>query len=57
MALFEHERTSAEVLMIYALYLYFLGQSFRNTSKALEPFDEKRRCCRVEMGSKVYSQT
>ncbi|OLE43277.1 MAG: hypothetical protein AUF73_02770 [Thaumarchaeota archaeon 13_1_20CM_2_39_11] len=41
MALFERERTSAEVVM-YALYLYFLGLSFRNTSKALEPFDEKR---------------
>jgi putative transposase len=28
---------------VYALYLYFLGQSFRNTSKALEPFEEKKR--------------
>ena len=27
---------------MYALYLYFLGLSFRNTSKALEPFREKR---------------
>src|SRR6476659_3843438 len=27
---------------MYALYLYFHGLSFRNTSKALEPFREKR---------------
>ncbi|MGA9168649.1 MAG: hypothetical protein WBZ20_00705 [Nitrososphaeraceae archaeon] len=27
---------------MYALYLYFLGLSFRNTSKALEHFREKR---------------
>jgi hypothetical protein len=26
---------------MYALYLYFLGLSFRNTSKALEPFEEE----------------
>jgi|SRR5918995_1200326 putative transposase len=39
--MFERERTSAELVM-YALYLYFLGLSFRNTSKALEPFREKR---------------
>jgi putative transposase len=28
---------------MYALYLYFLGLSFRNTSKALEVFEEKGR--------------
>ena len=27
---------------MYALYLYFLGLSFRNTAKALDPFIEKR---------------
>jgi putative transposase len=27
---------------MYALYLYFLGLSFRNTSRALGPFKEKR---------------
>lgn len=27
---------------MYALYLYFLGLSFRSTSKALDPFVEKR---------------
>jgi len=37
----ERERTPTELVM-YALYLYFLGLSFRNTSKALEPFREKR---------------
>ena len=41
MSLVERERTSTELVM-YALYLYFLGLSFRNTSKALEPFREKR---------------
>ena len=40
MSLVERERTSTELVM-YALYLYFLGLSFRNTSKALEPFREK----------------
>jgi transposase-like protein len=39
--MFERERTSTELVM-YALYLYFLGLSFRNTSKALGPFKEKR---------------
>jgi transposase-like protein len=39
---FERERTSAEVIM-YALYLYFLGLSFRSTSKAIQPFGEDGR--------------
>lgn len=26
---------------MYALYLYFLGLSFRSTSKAIEPFEER----------------
>ncbi|HZC21602.1 MAG TPA: hypothetical protein VE223_08155 [Nitrososphaeraceae archaeon] len=42
MSIFERERTSAEVVM-YALYLYFLGLSFRNTSKAIQPFGEEGR--------------
>jgi hypothetical protein len=42
MSMFERERTSVGLVM-YALYLYFLGLSFRNTSKALEPFEEKKR--------------
>jgi hypothetical protein len=44
MMAFERERTSAEVIL-YALYLYFLGLSFRSTSKAIQPFGEegKRR--------------
>ena len=41
MNMFERERTSVGLVM-YALYLYFLGLSFRNKSKALEPFEEKR---------------
>lgn len=40
MSLFERERTSAEVIL-YALYLYFLGLSFRNTSKAIQPFGKE----------------
>jgi putative transposase len=42
MSLFERERTSAEIIM-YALYLYFLGLSFRSTSKAIQPFGEEGR--------------
>ena len=39
---FERNRTSTIVVM-YSLYLYFLGFSLRNTSKALVIFrDEKR---------------
>ena len=41
MRLFERERTPAEVIL-YALYLYFLGLSFRNTSKAIQPFEKER---------------
>jgi putative transposase len=41
MSMFKRERTSVGLVM-YALYIYFLGLSFRNTSKALEPFKEKR---------------
>jgi putative transposase len=36
MRIIERERTSAEVVL-YALYLYFLGLSFRSTSKAIQP--------------------
>ena len=39
---FERNRTSTFIIM-YSLYLYFLGLSLRNTSKALVIFrDEKR---------------
>jgi putative transposase len=38
--MFERERTSTELVM-YALYLYFLGLSFRNTSRAIEPFEKR----------------
>ncbi len=33
----KRERTPTEVVM-YSLYLYFLGLSFRSTAKAIEPF-------------------
>jgi hypothetical protein len=36
-AVIKRERTSAEIVM-YALFLYLLGLSFRNTSTALQPF-------------------
>jgi putative transposase len=38
--MFERDRTKP-YLIRYALYLYFLGLSLRNTSKALEPFVER----------------
>jgi len=38
----ERERTSAEVIL-YALYLYFLGLIFRSTSKAIQPFGKEGR--------------
>lgn len=36
---FSRNRTSTFIVM-YSLYLYFLGLSLRNTSKALEPFKD-----------------
>ena len=39
---FGRNRTSTIVVM-YSLYLYFLGLSLRNTSKALDIFDDKKR--------------
>jgi hypothetical protein len=39
---FVRNRTSTIVVM-YSLYLYFLGLSLRNTSKALDIFDEEKR--------------
>ena len=39
---FERNRTST-VIVMYSLYLYFLGLSLRNTSKALEPFQNNKR--------------
>jgi transposase-like protein len=41
MLVFQRKRTSTGLIM-YALYLYFLGLSFRSTAKALDPFIEKR---------------
>lgn len=38
--LLERERTSTWTVM-YALYLYFLGLSFRSTARAIEPFAER----------------
>jgi putative transposase len=42
MLAFERERTNPHVVL-YALYLYFLGLSFRNVAHALEPFGEEAR--------------
>ncbi|HEX6293690.1 MAG TPA: hypothetical protein VFZ46_00920 [Nitrososphaeraceae archaeon] len=39
---FIRNRTSTIVVM-YSLYLYFLGLSLRNTSKALDIFDDEKR--------------
>lgn len=40
MAIMERERTSTWTVM-YALYLYFLGLSFRSTARAIEPFADR----------------
>ncbi|MDX1371563.1 MAG: DDE-type integrase/transposase/recombinase [Nitrososphaeraceae archaeon] len=40
--LFQRNRTSTCIVM-YSLYLYFLGLSLRNTSKALELFKDQKR--------------
>lgn len=42
MLLFQRKRTDPH-LVLYALYLYFLGLSFRNVSRALEPFGKEGR--------------
>ena len=39
---FVRNRTSTIIIM-YSLYLYFLGLSLRNTSKALDIFDDEKR--------------
>jgi putative transposase len=39
--MFERERTKPYVIR-YALYLYFLGLSLRSTSRAIEPFANRR---------------
>ena len=39
---FERNRTPTFIIM-YSLYLYFLGLSLRNTSKALVIFRDERR--------------
>ena len=39
---FERNKTST-VIVMYSLYLYFLGLSLRNTSKALVIFKDKKR--------------
>jgi len=42
MIVFEREKTSSEVIL-YELYLYFPGLSFRSTSKAIQPFEKEGR--------------
>ncbi len=39
---FERNKTST-VIVMYSLYLYFLGLSLRNTSKALVIFKDEKR--------------
>src|SRR5574339_1179462 len=36
----KRDRTSSQIIM-YGLYLYFLGLSFRNVSRAIEPFIQR----------------
>ena len=52
MAIVQRERTFAEIVM-YALYLYFLDLSFRNTVRALEPFAERSHVAIWGMGTEV----
>ena len=40
---FERNRTSTIIVIMYSLYLYFLGLSLRNTSKALVIFKDEKR--------------
>jgi hypothetical protein len=40
MSISERERTAAEIIL-HAYYLYFLGVSFINTFKAVQPFGEE----------------
>jgi putative transposase len=42
MRIIERERTSEEIILYTALYLYFLGLSLRSTSKGIQPFEEGR---------------
>ncbi|MFB5600779.1 MAG: hypothetical protein ACE5SW_11215, partial [Nitrososphaeraceae archaeon] len=40
---FERNRTPTTCIVMDSLYLYFLGLSLRNTSKAVEPFKDQNR--------------
>ena len=40
---FERNRTSTIIVIMYSLYLYFLGLSLHNTSKALVIFKDEKR--------------
>ena len=52
---FERNKTST-VIVMYSLYLYFLGLSLRNTSKALIIFkdDKKKLCFCMELDSEIW---
>ena len=39
---FERNKTSTVIVIMYSLYLYFLGLSLRNTSKALTIFKDEK---------------
>jgi len=49
---FERNRTSA-VIVMYSLYLYFLGLSLRNTSKALVIFRDVNKRSYVLYGTGI----
>ena len=50
MSIFERERTCAEVIM-YALYLYFLGLSFRGTPEVIQPIGEEGKGVMLQYGN------
>jgi hypothetical protein len=53
MRLFERERISTETIL-YALYLYFLGLSFKNKSKAIQPFEKDGGTNHASLSSGIY---
>jgi hypothetical protein len=51
---FERNKTST-IIVMYSLYLYFLGLSLRNTSNALTIFrDQKKLRIYLELDSEIW---
>ena len=52
MVIVERERTSADIVM-YALYLYFLGLVSGNTARAFRTISRKKSSSNMGMGTEV----